>query len=229
MVQEMKLVKYIKNTSANISETKETLFFGVNVFIKDVLPENISINNVLKHVEKIIPSRFVEDMEAVYVGRFPFMDQRAINAMYEGGTLYISNEQDNDGDMIDDIVHEIAHCVEEKYGEQIYEDGLLQQEFLLKRKKIYDILKAYEYPVTYQDFMNSEYDQNFDMFLYDTIGYDKLEHFSMGLFLNNYSITSLREYFAVGFESYFLNNKREVSSVSPILYKKIQDILKSEY
>ena len=34
--------------------------------------------------------------------------------------------------MADDIIHEIAHAVEEKYGELIYSDNLIQQEFSAK-------------------------------------------------------------------------------------------------
>ena len=44
--------------------------------------------------------------------------------------------------MADDIVHEIAHAVEERHANHIYGDGRLQNEFLGKRERLYQILKA---------------------------------------------------------------------------------------
>ena len=46
-----------------------------------------------------------------------------MNAMYSDGALYISNVQDNNEDMKDDIVHEISHAVEERYKDIAYEEG----------------------------------------------------------------------------------------------------------
>ena len=54
--------------------------------------------------------------------------------------------------------------------------------------------------------MNVEYDEEFDMFLYEDIGYDKLATLMQGLFINPYAATSLREYFATGFTDFFMNS-----------------------
>jgi len=166
----------------------------------------------------------VDNIETVYVGQFKEFEKRSTNAFYLDGALYISSDQDDDADMVDDIVHEIAHAAEEKYGSEIYSDGKLQQEFLLKRKKLAEMLKAYGYYDGAHDFMSVEYDQGLDDFLYNQIGYDKLQFFTLGLFPSNYSITSLREYFGIGFEKYFLGEKEDLASVSPTLYKKIKEI-----
>ena len=32
------------------------------------------------------------------------------------GAIYVTNEQDDDEDFIDDMIHEIAHLVENTYG-----------------------------------------------------------------------------------------------------------------
>ena len=45
-----------------------------------------------------------------------------------------------------------------------------------------------------------------------------------GLFNSAYAATSLREYFANAFEEYFLGNRKNLSKISPQLYKKIDFI-----
>ena len=56
----------------------------------------------------------------------------------------LANDQTNEMDFIDDIVHEIAHSIEKKYVNLIYGDGAIEKEFKTKRKKLYDILKEKE-------------------------------------------------------------------------------------
>ena len=226
----MKITNYIKRSHRVLLEIKETLFFDrINVYIKDPLPQDVSINNILKKIERLIPSRLASNIDIVYVGQFKDFVEREVNALYKDGALYISNDQDDENDAIDDIVHEIAHAAEEKYGSEIYGDDTLEREFLLKRKKLYQILKAYGYSVEYKKFMNPEYSEEFDELLYKEIGYEKLEHFTMNLFPSNYSVTSLREYYAIGFEHFFLGKRKELTKVSPVLYNKVVSIVEEEY
>jgi len=63
-----------------------------------------------------------------------------------------------------------------------------------------------------------------DNFLYKQIGYEKLEIFLSGLFIRPYSITSLNEYFATGFEEYYLGDRRDLKKISPKLYNKFNEI-----
>ena len=51
----------------------------------------------------------------IIVGWFEEFEERNINAFYDSGAVYISNLQDDQEDMFDDIVHEIAHSVEDAY------------------------------------------------------------------------------------------------------------------
>jgi hypothetical protein len=228
----IKIRKYIKKTRIIITERRETLFFNsINVFIKDPLPENVPLNPVLRKVESIIPRHMAYNIDAVYVGDFEHLKEREINALYQDGALYISNIQDDVVDLLDDIIHEISHATEEKYGPEIYGDGLIEQEYLNKKERLYEILKSYEYNVDYNMFMQTEYSQEFDDLLYKEIGYEKLDFLTTGLFLNNYSVTSVREYFATGFERYFLGNAAELSGISPYLYQKIDNLnnLENQY
>jgi len=222
----LKLTNYIKKSSTVIPNKKETLFFkDVVVYIKDPLPEEVSLKAVLSKIEEIIPKHLATNVEAIYVGKFEHLESREVNAAYLEGALYISNDQDDEEDLLDDIVHELAHSVEEQYGLQIYGDGSLEKEFVRKRKKLYNLLRSYDYNVSRAAFLSVDFSEDFDTLLYKDIGYDKLEHFTMGLFPSNYSVTSLREYFAIGFESYFLNDRQELLKVSPELFSTVEQLV----
>jgi hypothetical protein len=225
----IKIRKYIKETHVVITERRETVFFNsINVFIKDPLPENVPLNPVLRKVESIIPRHLVYNIDAVYVGQFKHLKEREINALYQDGALYISNAQDDVVDLLDDIIHEISHAAEEKYGPEIYGDFEIENEYLAKKQRLYEVLKSYEYNVDYNMFMQTEYSQEFDNLLYKEIGYEKLEHFTIGLFLSNYAVTSMREYFAIGFERYFLGDSGELAAVCPYLSQKIERLANLE-
>ena len=45
----------------------------------------------------------------IIVGWFKEFEERDINAFYKDATIYVSNVQDDEDDMVDDIVHEFAH------------------------------------------------------------------------------------------------------------------------
>ena len=67
---------------------------------------------------------------------------------------------------------------------------------------------------------HSEYDKYFDQYLYKEVGYEKLVSLTMGLFASPYAATSLREYFANGFEAYFIGDRKGLQNISPVLYNK---------
>ena len=73
------------------------------------------------------------------------------------------------------------------------------------------------------DFEDVEYDEEFDAFLYKEVGYVKLNNLVNGLFVSSYAVTSLKEYWAVGFEDYFIGDRDYLKTISPILFRKIED------
>jgi len=151
-----------------------------------------------------------------------------LNAQYKDGVIYVLSEQDDEADVYTDIVHEIAHSVEETYGPDIYEDGEMEEEFIRKRARLFDILRAYGYTKEMPEsaFMNPDFDQRFDRFLYTTVGYPVLTQLVPDLFVSPYGATSLREYFANAFEHYFANRQyKRVQNISPSVYKKIEMLL----
>jgi len=48
--------------------------------------------------------------------------------------------------------------------------------------------------------------------------------FGLGIFIRPYAATSLREYFAVGFETYYLKNSAEIRDISPVLFNNIHNL-----
>mgnify|MGYP003138921258 CR=1 FL=1 len=124
-------------------------------------------------------------------------------------------------DLIDDIIHEIGHAVEKRYDEFLYADGEIEDEFIFKRSRLKRILQHQGYNVEKHDFLNSEYSKELDFFLLEEVGYDALDMFSIDLFLNSYSATSLSEYFSNGFLEYYLGNSISLKQICPYIYKKL--------
>ena len=71
---------------------------------------------------------------------------------------------------------------------------------------------------------NPEYNETFDKHMYSDIGYDKLRLITPELFYSPYAITSLREYWANGFENYLLGDRAALKDISPVLYRKIYNL-----
>ena len=91
------------------------------------------------------------------------------------------------------------------------------------------ILKDEGMDVSLEDFLETKYNQNFDEQLYLEIGYPTLRMFSRNIFYSPYACTSLREYFANGFEAFFMKEDIPLlKRVSPVLYNRIIDLMKIE-
>jgi len=199
---------------------------NIQLYIKDPVSEEIDIKQVLDYVVSSVPVHLMKEVDSIFIGMFEEFQKKSTNAMYKDGAIYVSNEQDDHMDMVDDIVHEIAHSLENPHGYILYADGKLEAEFMAKRHKLYDILKAENLDPDKSLFLNPDYTIELDKYLYEEVGYDRLNFIvsSYGLFTSAYSATALREYFANGFEYYFLDNESELREVCPELYKKIEEL-----
>jgi len=198
---------------------------GVDVFVKDPLPEEVDVSFVFEYISSRIPFFFMAGIDIIYIGQFPEMKEREVNAYFEDGAIYVTNKQDDEMDMIEDIIHEIAHAVETNHQEFIYSTGVIQREFVSKRTRLEPLLsQGYNVP---SDFIiNFEYDQNIDDFLFKDVGYDALNQIAVNIFLAPYSITSVREYWAKGFEELFIGNQGDLRAICPVLYKTLVSLLK---
>ena len=200
---------------------------GIDVYIKDRIPDHIDPEFIFKYISVRIPFHLTTGIDIIYIGQFPEMKEREINAYYQDGAIYVTNYQEEEMDMIDDIIHELAHAVERNNDELIYGSGSIQREFTAKRRNLITVLnEMFDVP---KDFLvNIEYDKDIDDFLYKTVGYDILNQMVTNIFVSGYAATSINEYFARGFEEYFIGDKNKLRSLSPVLYKKIDELVHME-
>ena len=215
--------QYIRETAE--VEREEMIAFGkVDVIVKDDLPKNVNLSKVLYIVRQTLPEKYFHGLEEIHVSNDIKFQERDINAFYDDMKLYISPDQDNERDMIDDIVHEMAHHLEVIAAEEIYADKAILKEFLKKRKQLNFELRSEGYDTSEYDLENASYDKGLDFFLYKRVGYKTLNYLIPGLFVRPYAVTSVREYFASGIEAFYLGNKSELMRTSPVLYKKIDEL-----
>lgn len=199
---------------------------GLHVFFQHPV-EGVDVEKVIDKVEAVLPHHLLGEVEMIIFGWFDEFEERAINAFYDDNALYISYLQESEEDLYDDIIHEIAHSLENAYGYQIYADEKIKEEFLRKRKHLHDVLWETGFKAPLSFFENVEYDKEFDAFLYEKVGYDRLATLMQGVFVSPYAATSLREYFATGFTEYYLDSDHKfLSKVSPALYEKISFLQK---
>lgn len=206
---------------------KEYRLFGKLVYVQEPFVGDVSVQNVIEEIEQTIPPYLLEEIDTIIVGTFDFLDERDLEAIYKDGAIYISNRIINDRDLLENILHETAHSLESSMGYLIYGDSELNSEFLGKRIRLKSILDAEGIEAEY-DFTNLEYDPEFDKFLYEEIGYPTLRALTNGLFHTPYAITSLREYWASGFEDYFLGDRELLKRISPRLFNKIEGVITHE-
>ena len=204
--------------------TRHFRFGNVPVVQKDELTNNVDGQAVFRSIEDVIPPKFFQDLKGVEIGHQKVFDDRDANAIYKDGVFYITHEQDNAEDLIDDIIHEFAHHAEMLYPEEIYGDQKIKKEIIKKRAQLEFELRSEGYWTKEYDFSNLKYDQDFDKFLYKRVGKNMLKLVTSGIFVRPYASMSLREYFATGFEQYFLGNKEKVKRISPEVYNKIEEI-----
>ena len=200
----------------------EYYIYNIPVFVMDELEDGVDLPGFCEEVEELLPSELLNNVDVVYVGEFK--DLQGKNAAYNHGAIYMASHEPTNFDMLENFVHETAHSLEERYGWQIYDDQLLN-EFKGKRERLYHLLRGAGYPVNKVMFAQTEYNRVFDEYLAYEIGYPTLLSLTMGLFTSPYGATSLQEYFANGFEKYFLDSPMTVKKVSPVLYQKIESIL----
>ena len=141
---------------------------SIQIIIKDnFLRKNIDLDSVMREVSAKVPNEYFENIDYMIVGQFDELDSRSVNAAYMDGAIYVTNDQDDESDLVDDIIHEIAHSVEEVFGAFVYGDGKLESEFISKRERLFHLLSGHEeIDLEYQNFLQPEYSREFDNLLY---------------------------------------------------------------
>lgn len=220
------MIEYMKRQMNNNSLIKTAAGGLFKVLIINDLPENINVDNVVNYIVENIPTEFMK-FEEILVGNFPELVEKQVNAAYMDGAIYLTNAQSSEGDMIDDIIHEIAHALEDHYGSDIYQDDKISIEYLKKMKYVHNKLKQESSvePPEENDFLSLDYNEEKDDYLFKELGYSKVNRYSAGLFVSPYSLTSLKEYWATGFEEYYLGDIESLKITSPAVYNKIKSLL----
>jgi hypothetical protein len=206
-------------------QRREFRLFGRLFYLHEPFIFPIDVPAVIDDLETIIPSHLFEEVDEIMIGDFDFLQQSGREAEFRDGAIYVTSQIASEKDLVENITHELSHSIENKYGHLIYGDMTLHSEFLGKRNRLKSILNANGWPAMEQDFSNTEYDEEFDLFLYEDIGYIKLNAYITGLFVSPYAVTSLAEYWAVGFEDYFIGDREYVQNTSPQLFSKIEGVL----
>lgn len=230
------MIDYIKESNKKAQDRNEYMLFNVPVYVINKFPSNIKINNILDSVKDIINKKYLDRLDAIYIGDFKDLNRRDIQSMLKDDAIWISsNNVKNvitEPLVVENIIHEIAHLLEEKYQSQIYGDGKLEREYDSKKNRLFHLLKNEGYDIDLELFFSDDMLKEFDNFLYKVVGYDKISLMTAGLFLSPYSITTIREYFASGVLDYLTNDNSYIDEISPVLYSKIKQIeekLSNEY
>ena len=230
------MIDYIKESNKKAQDRNEYMLFNVPVYVINKFPSNIKINNILDSVKDIINKEYLDGLETIYIGDFKDLNRRDIQSMLKDDAIWISsNNVKNvitEPLVVENIIHEIAHLLEEKYQSQIYGDGKLEREYNSKKNRLFHLLKNEGYDIDLELFFSDDMLKEFDNFLYKVVGYDKISLLTAGLFLSPYSITTIREYFASGMLDYLTNDNSYIDEISPVLYSKIKQIeekLSNEY
>ena len=220
-----KIISHIQESSRHLPEYN---LGSVQVIVKDRLTKDIDVLSVFNDILSYIPDRFLELVDVIYIGEFDFLLKREVNSIYLDGAIYVTNQQDNMQDLKDDLVHEISHAVEDGFKQFIYEDGLIENEYFGKIRRLKSLLSHEGYDIDSVDFFNTTLNKEFDEFLFKDVGYEVLRVLSHGLFLAPYSITSLQEYWARAFEEFYLGERVYLKAICPYIYNKLQSLESDE-
>ena len=225
------LIKSMQRSHNKILSEKKRFYFnrGIEFVIKEPLPKGIDIERVMALLRSNLPVSSYEGLRSVYFGTFEILTKRKLTAIHHKDNIYVDSTKINgEKDILDDLIHEFAHRFEENNSEEIYKDGRIIQEYLGKMNRLHDLLsREVDFTdsspeIDYFDFINTEFDPDFDKFLLKDVGYDLIRNVAPTLFIRPYAATSVREYFATGFEDYYLNGGRELKKISPILHNRIE-------
>ena len=212
-------------------DNKKSAILGGNIQLTiedDDFAQKIDfVEQVFNKIKKSLPPLFLTLIHGIKVGKYDFLGD-GVESIYQSGIIYLNSLQTNPKDIAKNIIHEIAHAVEEKKYKTVYEDKELKEEFLAKKERLYYTL-GQMYPNRLPDresFLSINANKSVDQFLLNVVGYDKLKTIIDGLFVSPYATYSLREYFARGFEDFFLTSEKRkfLQQTCPMLYFKVESV-----
>jgi hypothetical protein len=199
----------------------EYYIYNIPVFLVGDDKPRVSIPEFCTDAEEVMAQHMLANVDVVYIGNLRELNGR--NATFHDGAIYMTSAEPTVEDMMENFVHEVAHSLESSFAAEIYTPDLIE-EYKAKRKKLFHILQAQGYNPAGVHMSHTEYSPQWDRFLADIVGYPTLLNLTMGLFASPYAATSIQEYFANGFEKYYLDVDLAwtLKKVSPVLFSKIE-------
>jgi hypothetical protein len=208
------LLEYIAKKQQ--TSNKHLLYNKIEV---ESLIGGVPINYIISNIERSIPEYFFNGIEKIIIGNF--RDNKDNRSFYEDSIIYVSIN--NKEDIERDISHELCHFLFEKYS--FFEDVLVHEEFMGKRRRLFDILNYSGYNPSEDLFASSDFNQRLDDYLHNSIGYKKLTSHIIGLFPDPYSVTSLQEYVSTCFEFFFVKDRDYIKKICPATYKLLMHLI----
>mgnify|MGYP001565349101 CR=1 FL=1 len=211
--------------------TKNILsIYDVYVQIKDPIENTqIQLDKICLDVKRLLKKELLMNIDVIYIGVFEELEEKNVQALYKDRTIYLSNKIKTESELIKNIIHEVAHSLEDisYYENIVYGDNTLEQEFLMKRKTLFNILQSNGCEISNRLLLNTDYTKELDDFLYKFVGYNRLSGLLVGLVVSPYALTSLKEYFANGFEFLLYNKKQQhfLKQMCPVLYDKLDNLI----
>ena len=218
------LIDYLHEQQEKVKKSVPNNLLGVEVVVEDFGKLNSQeVRFFIDKIKETISKEACKHLKQIKLGTYPQFEKEDYQSYYKDGILYLSSNVNAIEDIIMNFFHELAHSFEKPYYSQIYGDGFLEKEFLNKRNKLKNVITMYEggRPPPF-DFNQINYSKELDDYLANTIGYDKLWRYCSGIFTNPYAATSLREYFAAGFEAWLRGEQEMLYRLSPVLYNKLK-------
>jgi hypothetical protein len=192
-----------------------------NLYIKKKpfynMKNEMDLSKQIAILNRVLPSHFMKYIDSVYLGDFPELKQRKVQAAFMDDCIYIDSFENSD-DFLKFVVHEMAHSLFPLHTNAV------EKEFIAKREILCDIMDSRDIQFPENMYYEFEHDENIDKFLHSELGYDKLGQLAQGIFLSPYSITSISEYWCIGFEVFFLEQQSFIKSVCPELFRRIEYI-----
>ena len=115
---------------------------GLRIYVKEQISPEVDLRECLNTIFGSMPKNIYSNIHSIMIGNFTFLKNRKIDATYSNGIIYITSNHTDNYDFISDVLHELAHAFEEKHADIVYADEEIKQEFLNKRKMLYNIFKS---------------------------------------------------------------------------------------
>ncbi len=199
----------------------------VAVLISDNVIDDSIAHSIVMRIKNKIPKELLCAIERINFGLYKF-GRRGIASKYIDGTIFVHiGPETTIEKTLQAITHELSHALEFSFRQHL-SDFKLKQEFISKRRRLFDLLENEYKDIKKFNNRNLDYDGELDTYLANNIGLDKLERYTLKMFVSPYSATCYSEYIAEGFENYLLGDHKTLRSLSPVLYKKIEEMIEGK-